>query len=72
MVLQKEMAVCMEVFSNLDKRDVEIFGIIYFLCVNKEWEERRGIHTILMNKILLGHQKKTKDSLMGTRKLFFS
>ena len=49
-----------------------LFGIIYILCVNKEWEERRGIHTILMNKILIGHQKKTKDSLMGTRKLFFS
>lgn len=41
MVLQTEMTVCTEVCSSLSKHDVRIFEIIYFLCVNKQWERRR-------------------------------
>ena len=33
MVLQKEMAVCMEVFSSLDKRDVgNLWNHLFFMC----------------------------------------
>lgn len=41
MALQTEMTLCMKVCSSISKHDVCVLEIIYFLCVNKQWEERR-------------------------------